>query len=351
MAILQDDATARQTADAALASINRFNLLPTPQSYTVWYAYHAGRHPDLSHAIDRLLDAGEPVTGQHVEELHRTYFDQGAAAGAVVEAGDRMANTMQQVSDLIGHAGHSSSRYGDTLAGISGALSGDTSDMDVRAAVDRLAAETRTMQEQNTRFHKRLSAANDEIDELRDTLEAVRKEASIDSLTGLVNRRFLDSALIEAAQECAADGQALSLLVLDIDHFKRFNDTYGHQLGDIVLKQVARCLTANTKGRDIAGRFGGEEFIIILPHTDLAGAAAVAEQIRANVASKQIILKASGESLGQITLSVGAARMAAGEDIEETLRRADTALYAAKAAGRNCVMTEGAAPAAKTAAG
>ena len=340
MAGSQDVIEAKQTADAALASINTHELAPTPQHYAVWYAYHAGRHPDLTHAVDRLSDAGDLVNDQVMGELHRQFFDHTAAAGAVAAAGDRMANTMQEVTALIGDAGDNTSRYGDTLAGITGTLANAASDDEVRAAVEKLAAETRAMEEQNAVFQQRLAESNQEIDDLRASLDTVRKEAMTDSLTGLVNRRFLDEALVETARECAEEGEALSLLVLDIDHFKRFNDTYGHQLGDVVLKQVARCLTANTKGRDIAGRFGGEEFVIILPRTDLSGAVAVAEQIRTNVAGKQIILKSSGKSLGQITLSIGAAIVAAGEDVEDTLRRADAALYAAKDGGRNRVVAD-----------
>lgn len=349
MAISQDVTAAKQTADAALHSIDTNALAPSPQNFAIWYAYHAGRHPDLNHAIDRLADGDEAMTEGVMGELHRRFFDQTAAAGAVAAAGDRMANTVQEVTALIGRAGDDTSRYGDTLAGITGALSAEASDADVRDAVATLAAETQAMQDQNKVFQQRLAESNQEIDELRHSLEAVRQEAMTDSLTGLVNRRYLDDALIDTAKQCNVQNQSMALLVLDIDHFKRFNDTYGHQLGDVVLKQVARCLTANTKGRDIAGRFGGEEFVIILPDTDLDGAMAVAEQIRANVAGKQIILKSSGKSLGQITLSIGAATMNKDEDVAETLHRADEALYAAKDAGRNRVLSENQLPAGKKA--
>jgi diguanylate cyclase len=126
-----------------------------------------------------------------------------------------------------------------------------------------------------------------------------------------------------------------ALLLADIDHFKVVNDTYGHVLGDKVIRAVAHVMRSMIKGRDVAARLGGEEFAILLPQTSLTGASAVAEQIRGTVAQGRICRPDGNESIGQVTLSVGVAIAKVGDTLEPLLERADAAMYAAKRAGRN----------------
>ena len=138
---------------------------------------------------------------------------------------------------------------------------------------------------------------------------------------------------------------------IDIDHFKKFNDTYGHPLGDQVIKLVAQCLTDCTKGHDTPARYGGEEFAIVLPEIGIEGARAVATQICETVASKQIRRKSTGQNLGNVTISIGAAELGRTETLEELIERADTALYAAKNAGRNRVEVAHGGPALRVVVG
>jgi diguanylate cyclase len=126
----------------------------------------------------------------------------------------------------------------------------------------------------------------------------------------------------------------------DIDHFKRFNDTWGHQTGDQVLRLVANCLSENVKGRDTAARYGGEEFVVILRQTALDGAAKLADQIRGNVENKKLVKKSTGDILGTITISIGVAQLRADDTPELLIQRADRALYRAKNTGRNRVVPE-----------
>ena len=126
-------------------------------------------------------------------------------------------------------------------------------------------------------------------------------------------------------------------MMLDIDHFKKFNDTFGHPAGDQVLRLVGRTLVSNVKGQDMAARYGGEEFSIILPATPLSAGMRVAEILRHSIESKEITNKATGQKLGRITLSIGVAEYHPEESIASFIERADTALYEAKKTGRNKV--------------
>jgi diguanylate cyclase len=138
----------------------------------------------------------------------------------------------------------------------------------------------------------------------------------------------------------AEDGEAVTLLLCDIDHFKNFNDTWGHQTGDQVLRLVAHCLSENVKGRDTAARYGGEEFAVLLRGTGLEAATMVANQIRTTVETKKLVKKSTGDILGAITISIGVAQFAPGETAESAIRRADSCLYGAKHSGRNLVINQ-----------
>jgi len=178
------------------------------------------------------------------------------------------------------------------------------------------------------------------VNDLRERLESVRRESLTDQLTGIPNRKAFDKELEASIELSIESGEPLSLLMCDIDHFKTFNDTWGHQTGDQVLKLVANCLSENVKGRDTAARYGGEEFVVILPQTMLSGAIGLAEQIRTTVESKKLVKKSTGDILGVITISIGAAQYDPNESGEDFVRRTDTCLYAAKRAGRNRVVSE-----------
>lgn len=152
-----------------------------------------------------------------------------------------------------------------------------------------------------------------------------------DRLTGIYNRMKLDESLAAEIQRCRRYDQALAIVLLDIDHFKRINDTYGHQAGDRALIDIARLLSAGSRETDVVGRWGGEEFMIVLPHTDLAGAGRLAEKMRTTIAAHEFA------GIGQQTASFGVAAYRIDDQPNDLVARADVALYEAKRAGRNRV--------------
>jgi diguanylate cyclase (GGDEF)-like protein/PAS domain S-box-containing protein len=173
----------------------------------------------------------------------------------------------------------------------------------------------------------------------RELEETLQRMSRTDALTNLANRRAFGEVLQREANRARRSGQTLSLLMLDVDYFKRYNDTYGHQAGDQALQRVAGVLTASARrGGDLSARYGGEEFAMILADTDLDAAEAVAETVRGGV-SAQCIPHESSDTAGHVTVSIGTATMAsdASFDPAELIKLADTALYRAKAAGRNCI--------------
>jgi two-component system cell cycle response regulator len=162
--------------------------------------------------------------------------------------------------------------------------------------------------------------------------------ALTDELTGLYERRYLLAHLNELIERVNQDGISAAVLMFDVDHFKRVNDRYGHDAGDDVLRELAARTIDSVRSVDLAARWGGEEFVVVMPETDLANAAAVAERLRLAVANEPFAVRASGEKLA-VTISVGvAAAIAGGDHRDRLLKRADDALYSAKSGGRNRVI-------------
>jgi len=168
--------------------------------------------------------------------------------------------------------------------------------------------------------------------ELETLFRAVEESARRDPLTGLFNRRHLDACLRDAFGRLEREGEPFSLLIADLDHFKRLNDTWGHRAGDLALVKVGEALERATRTEDVVVRYGGEEFAVLLPGASRAGARIVGERVRGSVEALSVIWE--GIRL-PLRVSVGLAGARPGEDEEVLVRRADAALYRAKAEGRN----------------
>jgi diguanylate cyclase len=196
------------------------------------------------------------------------------------------------------------------------------------------------MESVNSKLEARLNASKQEINQLQENLEVVRTESLTDPLTSLANRKFFDQALSKAIADSFAKQEPLSLMMTDIDHFKTFNDTFGHLTGDQVLRLVALSVKQNVKGQDLAARYGGEEFAVILPNTVLRAGVTVADHIRRAVMTKELMKRSTGEHLGRVTISIGVASLRPDDSVASLIGRADQCLYAAKRNGRNQVVCE-----------
>jgi diguanylate cyclase len=317
--------------------LERRGMAPTAVNYELWT--HFLGHPGgaLAQEIERLLSEGEVITDTLADSLASAHLPRARLTDQIREAGEQLNKELDAVAVAIKQAQKSSERYGQTLAVAGNDLDARLDPADVKQLVETLSAATRIIQRENQSLEQRLDESTAEVGRLRDHLEQVRRDATTDALTKLANRKGFDDALDRVCEQAMADGQPLCLAVIDIDHFKKFNDTWGHQTGDQVLRYVAGVIARMAPSPRFAARYGGEEFAMIFPREQVSEVLKTLESIRQEVASRQLKRRSTNDDLGTITLSSGLAEWLIGETADELVGRADAALYASKHAGRNRV--------------
>jgi diguanylate cyclase len=249
------------------------------------------------------------------------------------------------VLDLVCSYVEAGERYSVTLAQAGRDLPKLATPEEVGIIVKFLLAANAKMQHEAGELKKSLEASKSQIDRLRSHLAEAQAMGMRDPLTSLSNRRHFDSILASELADAHARGAPLSLVMSDIDNFKKINDQFGHQIGDEILKTFARVLTDNVHTRDTVARYGGEEFAVILPETRLESARQLTERMRGQVEGMQLAVSENGQEIGKITASFGIAELGPTDDPDTLLHRADARLYEAKCAGRNRVATDEAAAA------
>jgi len=336
----QDLHQCEEYAKTALALMGDHKLAATPRNYALWFTFVVGELKALSQALEERLAAGTAITQEECDELYEAHLSNRATEDAMLELGDGVTKELDNVQALLQSASRDTSSYGDTLEGVSGQLAKANDAALMKVVIDNLVTATRSMASRSKKLEERLGQSKAEVARLKDSIESVRTEARTDPLTALSNRKAFDETFERAIANSVMGHEPLSLIIGDIDKFKTFNDTWGHQTGDQVLRLVAHCMKENVRGRDLAARYGGEEFAVILPGATLQVASDVAERIRASVESKRVMKRSTGEDLGAITMSLGVAVYRNGEGSADLIKRADECLYCAKRGGRNRVVTE-----------
>jgi len=332
----------RKLGGTVWTEMGRYGIVPTPRAYEAWFAYRTGMNPGLSQRVGELLGAGKALTPAVLDTFHDEFV-----AGIEVDAdaingkADELQHAAQTLADQVAGNQAAVTGYGNMLTHWAEHLNGETTIGGLVGAVRTLTAETIRAAERNRALEQQLSTSIGRIARLRQSLADVKQEATTDALTGIANRKAFDAKLRRAvAQARSEPSVSTSVLLLDVDHFKRFNDTYGHRTGDLVLRLVGRLLADNVKGRDTVARYGGEEFAILLVGADLNAASVVGQQICRSLSSKRLVNRPSHQAVGHITISIGVAQHRPGESSAVLVERADAALYRAKASGRNRVCTE-----------
>lgn len=327
-------------AEVALGQIKSLRQTAVPRNYEIWYVYATGHNTPLNKIINETLARNGSLTEADLEQIYETYLSQVKATERIDKVGARVIGEIDDVMTLITEGLGTSASYDASLSGATDKLAVARDRDQVNAIVESLVKSTREMRETNQALHDRLTLSKTEISNLQQSLEAIKAESLTDPLTGLGNRKYFDRSIEAAVQSAVATGAPLSLLMFDIDHFKSFNDSYGHLTGDQVLRLVGMSLKQAIKGQDITARYGGEEFAVVLPNTALRQALTVADHIRRAVMAKELKKKSTGEILGRVTISVGVSMLKPGDDPDSLIERADICLYAAKRNGRNRVICE-----------
>jgi diguanylate cyclase len=326
--------TAYDLARKVLEAMESHHVWPTALNFELWLHYIAGKDTPLGEEICRMVAAKEPFTDVVGEQLAAKHLPRGRLSGELLTAGDALSKELDTVSRAIESARETREAYGEQLASASQSLDSSAPPA-IRAMVETLATATQRVQRENQTLENKLADTTAEVTRLREHLEMVRLESMTDGLTKLANRRAFDEALERALEATELKRQPLTLAVIDIDHFKKFNDSWGHQTGDQVLRYVASVIARAGKGARTTARYGGEEFAMILPGEDARTAMALLEQIREEVASRVLKRRSTNEDLGVVTVSAGLAERLPGEPQASLIERADSALYTSKHAGRN----------------
>lgn len=324
-------------ARRATAAMERQHVWPTPLNYEIFL--HCVEDPEgpLAKEIARLASIGEPITEIVSEELAASYLPKARLNEQIRDAGDQLSKELEAVSAAISTAQQSSSSYGQTLADVTKELATSEMPPGLHTLVQTLSSATRQVQRENKTLEKQLKESTSEVNKLREHLEQVRRDATTDALTSLANRKAFDEELERACAESATSGQPLTLAVIDIDHFKGFNDTWGHQTGDQVIRYVASVIGRMAPPPRFAARYGGEEFGLIFPGESAVLVRKTLEEIREEVCSRTLRRRSTNEELGAVSVSAGYAERRPGESAHGLMERADQALYASKHAGRNRV--------------
>lgn len=318
----------------ALDHMGRYKIPLDPMNYTIWYEYVSGKNKHLYSAIEEYIEQPESFTPETNHALFKRYIeDENQALMDEIRTGLR--DILLQLIKQVSTTGNEVSLYSQSLENHTNALLDHPGIEDIYQIMKTIIAETKSMEASGDKLKERLAQYNKEINTMRQDMESLRHQADTDPLTGLANRRSFESSLTREMEDSMKGQVKLSLLLMDIDHFKSINDNFGHLTGDKVLRLAAKMIKECVKGKDLVGRQGGDEFIIMLPDTPLDGAMSLARSICSCFNTNEIKRTQSGKTIGSISMSIGAACYRPGESMTEFIQRTDDAMYTSKQRGRN----------------
>ncbi len=337
----------RADAQSALNSMSRNGVLATPQNFATWFAYATRAWPELVAEINGIMESGGGFTADVNDDLHDRHItqespqdsrdskDSGTDARAVITA--ELLHTLRILQEAFDASEAGQMEFHEKLERYAERLESAKSPADIGRIVSEMVLDTVQVREQTDELKTRLADSSARISELDSKLATTSREAVTDPLTGIANRRYFDREFGKAVAQAEKNALPLSLIYLDIDRFKAFNDEHGHYAGDMVLKLVAEQIASCVGPDGFACRFGGEEFVVLLKNTGGRQALVIAEQIRILICRREVRHRKSGTSLGRISISGGLAQLQPAESPDSLLKRADDLLYEAKESGRNSV--------------
>ena len=324
----------------AIQILKAWELPFDPRSYELAYIYAEESNSALVSEINAIIKAAGRLSAADLTQLRERHLPLERMAECVERAGDKLKFEVDQVVGMIEAAIGVNGDFRYALQNSREKLSGRIDRDTLRGIITAVLSLTQDVQKENLTLSSSLQQSQDDICKLQDDLVAVRTESLCDPLTGLANRKHLDQFLTEALKGARQTRRPLSFLLADADHFKTFNDSFGHLTGDQVLRLIASTLRSNLRSTDLIARYGGEEFAAVLPDTDLGDARILAEKMRCAIGANNLVKRSTGEKLGRITVSIGVSTWHSSEGMQALIEAADACLYEAKKSGRNRVVCE-----------
>ena len=329
---------ATSLAEKTMHAMAAQRVPPTPNNFQVWFRYSLGTPPDLKRTIDILIGNKRKFDTATNQGLFATYIgSQGADEAAAHNVSQQLHSVMASAKQFLTTA---IADNRSQMQAINNVADRSEAGADPTLLIESLMTELAKAATRATKLEASFIEKTRELDTIRDSLNKSEERAKTDTLTGLPNRRALDEFFRVAQIAAMEQDYPLSVLLIDIDHFKTFNDNFGHGVGDQVLKLMAKVLRERVREIDLPARYGGEELIAVLSGADLATCEAVAERIRRSIAECTITRRSTGEVLPGITVSIGVGQFQPGESMADLIDRCDRALYRAKRTGRNRVVSE-----------
>lgn len=333
-----DIEVSRKIATRAMSQLDCCKMAPNPRNFEIFYVYASDANQPLQRAVRKIMAKKARMSSSDAERLHRKYLVEKSVATKLSEIGKGVGSLISQIRMHLKSPGPSPEEFEKVLDELSGKFDCASSSDQYEDCFQLIAETANEMKQLNETVQEKFENSQEQIDQLGNSLIKLRDESLVDSLTGAANRSYFDRKLNEAIDEASLDRSPLCLLMIDIDHFKKFNDEHGHQVGDAVLRLVASTIRSNAKGQDLVARYGGEEFAVVLPGTCMQQSIALAENIRKSVDEKTLERKSTSQVLGTISVSIGIAELKASDNANSLVVRADECLYEAKRAGRNNVI-------------
>ncbi|RDE22954.1 GGDEF domain-containing protein [Motiliproteus coralliicola] len=308
-------------------------IQPVPLNYMVSFEHLSGNHPELSEELTDYVSLGHQLNHSFILQLHQNHLEP--QSQELIEGTQQVQQMIDSLLTSVRGGSSSVDELTHSLDESIGELENNPTLEKLELVVSNLLQASMQAKKDQQQLNQQLQQAEANAEKLQQQLNQTHKQAMTDPLTGMLNRTGMSYHLERLRQ---LDDIAISMVVFDIDHFKRFNDNYGHLLGDKVLQQVANQIKQMIGKEDLAIRYGGEEMLVILPQANLPQAVKIAERIRQQVGQVKLVNKRTKQTIPSVTLSAGVAQMHPSEDWQDWMERADQALYKAKDAGRNQVM-------------
>lgn len=323
----------------ALASFQEMkkNSVPyNPVNFSVWYNFHARVNPELVSRMENMIAARERISEEQSIALFEE-FVSGEILNESRKISEKLEIIAREITDNLEKTDKTSGNYVGQIETLQGDLSSAQSIGDADNVVNMILSASRKVTSEIKALRENARQHQGEMDALRQELASTRDESRTDPLTGIANRRQFDERLVQFCNVSSKSNEPFSLVMGDIDNFKKFNDQFGHQAGDQVLSLVGQKLQQNVKGKDLVARYGGEEFAFLLPNTPLSDAISFADSIRKLICENKVSLTGSEKCERTITMSFGVAQFDLHETPNSLIERADKNLYLSKDAGRNTV--------------